>query len=652
MNISDYEYTDLPIYLFKKGELFEAYNFFGSHKIRQDKWLFRVWAPNAKAVSLVGDFNNWDNNRMRMENINNSGIWQVCVNRNMQYETYKYAIFSQSGKVVNKSDPYAVHFEVRPGNGSKCYEGNYEWGDGEWMSAERDVYNVPMNIYEVHLAGFKHRRDGSVMSYRESAQEIAKYAKDMGYTHIEIMPISEHPLDASWGYQVGGYYAPTSRYGTPDDFKYFVDCMHKNGLSVIMDWVPAHFPRDEFGLYHFDGGPCYESSDPVMSEHKEWGTMVFDFGRGEVQSFLISNALYWLKEYHLDGLRVDAVASMLYLDYGRGGQAWRPNKYGGNQNLDAVAFLQKLNTKVFGEKPNALMIAEESTAWPLVTGKVSDGGLGFNYKWNMGWMNDLLSYVKTDPLWRKGSHGKITFPYMYAYSENFILPISHDEVVHMKGSLLNKNPGDRWNQFSGYRAFMAYMLAHPGKKLLFMGSEIPQYSEFSEAKELDWGVLSDEMHAKAHRCVKDLNHFYLEHPCMWEDDFSWGGCDVISADDADRNVIALERKSKTGENIICITNFSGADYPRYVLGVNEAGYYKQVFSTNDEKYGGWGTTNPRAIRSKKGKANGKENTITLHLPSNSTLYFTTPKKKAEKPVKKAKPAQKAKKQAKPAKRRE
>ncbi len=624
------EYAAFPIYLFKKGELYRAYEFFGSHRLGKNLWVFRVWAPAAKSVSLVGDFNSWDNTALPMENLDSSGVWQAVVRRDMNFENYKYAINGADGKTRLKSDPYAVHFETRPGTASKAYYSpSFRWTDSRWETREVNVYESPMNILEVHLSGFKRHPDGNTYSYRDNAVAIADYAKKMGYSHIEIMPVAEYPFDGSWGYQVRGYYAPTSRYGTPDDFRYFVNYMHRKGIGVIMDWVPAHFPKDRHGLYMFDGSPCYENSDPLRQQHREWGTMIFDFGKGEVQSFLISNALYWLREFHLDGLRVDAVASMLYLDYNKKDGEWRANKFGGKENLEAVDFLRKLNTQVFSAKPNALMIAEESTAWPMVTGPADKGGLGFNFKWNMGWMNDMLSYMKTDPYFRRSNHDKVTFSFMYAFSENFILPISHDEVVHMKGSLLNKMPGDEWHKFANFRAFLGYMYAHPGKKLLFMGQDLAQYSEFSEEKELDWFLLDKPLHSRANQMVRDLNKFYGKTPAFWQLDFSWEGFEWINADDRNRNTVVFLRKDREGNGFICLSNFSGNRYEKYSFGVPRKGYYKLVFNTDRAVYGGRGGGNKRAVRSKKGKMNGRDNYITVDVPPFSTLFFSMPKIKEE-----------------------
>ncbi len=627
-NLLKKQSQDYQIYLLKKGELFYAQDFLGSHKIKSDVWEFLVWAPNALAVSLVGDFNDWDIQKNEMYEIDNSGVWHIEINQKMQFEAYKYAIKTKDGSFTYKSDPYARHFETRPATASKCYAEKikYKWGDKKWLNKRKKTksYNQPMNIYEVHLAGFIRHFNKETYSYIDIAEKICSHVKEMGYTHIELMPISEYPLDASWGYQVGGYFAPTSRYGTPEDFKYFVDYMHQNDIGVILDWVPAHFPKDEFGLYKFDGTALYEYEDERKGEHKEWGTMVFDFGKNEVNSFLISNALYWLEEYHLDGLRVDAVASMLYLNYNREDGQWIANKDGTSENYEAVKFLQKLNTEVFKRHDDVLMIAEESTAWPLVTYPVDKGGLGFNYKWNMGWMNDVLSYMKTDPFFRKGSHNKLTFSFMYAFSENFILPISHDEVVHMKGSLSNKMPGEINQQIANVKAFIAYMIAHPGKKLLFMGQEFGQFSEFSETKEIDWDLLNNPIHIACKEAVKQINKLYLENKAFWQQDNTWDGFEWAIPDDSEQNVLAFIRKSEDGENLLCVFNFSNEDRLNYEIGVEKTGSYKEIFNTDDEKYQGSNLTNKKAVKTKKGQRHRHDNYIKINIAKMSAMYFKIP----------------------------
>ncbi len=611
------------IYLFKRGELFYSQNFLGSHKIDDGRWVFRVWAPRAVSVSLVCDKNNWQIEETMLYNIENSGIWQ-CEIEAENFMAYKYAIKNINGQTVLKSDPYANHFETRPKNASKCYEKqDFIWNDEQFLKnkSKRAIYNSPMNIYEVHLSGFLRHLDGNTYTYKDMAKSLCEYVKDMGYTHIEIMPVTEYPFDDSWGYQVGGYYAPTSRYGKPEDFKWFVNHMHENNIGVILDWVPAHFPKDEFGLYKFDGTACYEYEDSNKAQQKDWGTMVFDFGKNEVQSFLISNALYWIEEYHIDGLRVDAVASMLYLDYNRETGDWVPNIYGGNHNLEAISFLQKLNTEIFKRNPDVLMIAEESTAYPLVTHPVSEGGLGFNFKWNMGWMNDTLSYIKTDPFFRKGSHHKLTFGFMYAFSENFILPISHDEVVHMKGSLGFKMPGEHYQKMANLRAFLGYMMAHPGKKLLFMGQEFGQYKEFNEKTEIDWPALADSLHRGAQYTTKTLNNIYLNQKSLWELDSKSEGFEWIIPDDNIQNTIAFIRKDKEGDFLISITNFSNTQRDFYEIGVPKSGKYIEIFNSDYIDFGGQTKEKNREIESQKGLRHGRDNFIKINIPSMSTIYL-------------------------------
>lgn len=615
---------------FVSGKAFDAYKFLGSF-LRGNTAVFRVWAPNAKAVSVVGDFNEWNPDTDRMENIGD-GIWEKRIKGLKQYDIYKYAVTGPDGTVILKSDPYARHYETAQSNASKLYKSSYKWNDQEWIlhKNEINIYESPVNIYEVHAGSWKRFEDGNTYDYVTLAKELSEYVKKMNYTHVELMPITEYPYEGSWGYQVSGYFAPTSRYGTPDDFKKFVDIMHQNGIGVILDWVPAHFPKDGFALYRFDGTPCYEYADPRKGEHKEWGTVVFDYGKPQVKSFLISSAVFWLKEYHADGLRVDAVASMLYLDYGRQGGEWIPNSYGGRENLEAVEFLKEVNSAAFSADPSVMMIAEESTAWPLVTKPPHDGGLGFNFKWNMGWMNDMLRYMSLDPYFRKDNHDCLTFSFFYAFSENFILPISHDEVVHGKCSMIEKMPGEYDMKFASLRAFYAYMAAHPGKKLLFMGQEFAQFIEWNYKNELDWLLLDYDAHKNMQRYVSELNKFYLKTSEFWEIDYSWDGFGWISNDDNTQSIIAFRRIDKSGNEIITVCNFVPVARENYRIGVPKKGTYKRIFCSESEKYGGTVSAGAKSYKSESVPMHGFENSVALDIPAMSVSYFKVPAARTKK----------------------
>lgn len=638
-----HEETVAMLRSFYSGSGNDIYNFFGFHKALRDGKecaVARVWAPNAVEVSLVGDFCNWDPGKYPMKKIDGT-VWEVFTDfAPKTYMLYKFCIKTKAGELLLKSDPYALHCETRPGTASKYYDiSGYEWNDKEWYEKKQEQphYTRPVNIYEVHAGSWRKYADGSVFSYEKLADELIPYVKDMGFTHIEFMPLSEYPYDASWGYQVTGYFAPTSRYGTPKEFMSFIDRCHQAGIGVIMDWVPAHFPKDAAGLANFDGSHCYEYENPLKGEHKEWGTLVFDYGSKEVMSFLISNALFWQKEYHIDGLRVDAVASMLYLDYNRNDGEWIPNKDGGHENLEAMEFFRCLNSAVFKELPSSMMIAEESTAWPNVTKPVFMGGLGFNYKWNMGWMNDMLGYMAMDPLFRSGNHSTLTFSFFYAFSENYVLPISHDEVVYGKGSLVNKMPGTPQQQQAGMRCFVSYMMAHPGKKLQFMGTEFAQRNEWNFEKELEWELLQYDEHRQAQLFFKELNRFYLASSELWEIDFSWEGFSWISNDDYEQSVIAFQRKNKEGQVLIAVCNFVPVERQNYRIGVPFAGTYAEVFSSDKVEYGGSGCHNSASIKTEDLPLHGFEQSVALKLPANSVFYLRcvekTAKKKAPQKVK-------------------
>ena len=621
---------------FHTGNLADAYRYMGSHT-ENGRTVFRVWAPNAKSVSVVGDFNSWDSSASPMTRISDGGIFEAAIDGLCEFDNYKYAVTCSDGKVVLRADPFAFHSETRPGTASKLYrvEG-YEWKDKKWCDerVKRDIYSSPVNIYEMHASSWKKFDDGNCFDYEKLATEICSYVKDMGYNYIELMPMSEYPFDGSWGYQVTGYYSPTSRYGTARDFMKFIDICHQNGIGVILDWVPAHFPKDEHGLYRFDGSPCYEYADSRKGEHKEWGTAVFDYGRAEVQSFLISNAVYWLSEYHIDGLRVDAVASMLYLDYNRRDGEWIANRYGSNENLEAVDFLRRLNETVFERFPFAIMAAEESTAWPLVTKPTDIGGLGFNFKWNMGWMNDILRYMSLDPLFRKDNHNLLTFSLFYAFSENFVLPLSHDEVVHGKCSLIEKMPGEYEEKFNNLRAFYGYMMAHPGKKLLFMGQEFAQFKEWDYQNQLDWSLLEYEKHKKMQNFVRKLNKFYLSTPAMYEIDYSWEGFQWIAADDTAQSIVSFRRIDRSGKEIICVCNFVPVTRDSYRIGVPTDSIYRVVLNSDAIEFGGNGILEGMGIaafEAENEEMHGHEYSIDMTIPAMSVVYLEATEKK-QKPV--------------------
>lgn len=618
--------NDVPLYLFHEGSNSNAYEYFGSHRKNKNTVVFRVWAPDAKNVSVTGDFNDWSETENPMKPLKNSGgVWEAEIKNIKPYDMYKYCITAADGRTLMKCDPYGFHMETRPGTATKYYEIDdcYEWHDEKWVEGRngKNIYESPVNIYEIHAGSWKQYDDGNFYSYRALADSLVPYVKKMGYTHIEFMPLTEYPFDGSWGYQVTGYFAATSRYGEPKDLMYLVDKCHENGIGVILDWVPAHFPKDANGLYEFDGGPLYEYSDPRKGEHYGWGTRVFDFGKNEVRSFLMSSASFWLKKYHLDGIRIDAVASMLYLDYDRMDGEWVPNKNGGNENLEAVEFLQKLNENIFRDFPYAMMIAEESTSWPMVTKPVFSGGLGFNFKWNMGWMNDILRYFSLDGFFRKYNHDCITFSMFYAFSENFVLPISHDEVVHGKKSLIDKMPGSYDEKFAGVRAFLGYMMAHPGKKLMFMGQEFGQFIEWNYEKGLDWLLLDYPKHRALQNYFKKINEFYKANPAFWQIDYSWEGFSWISSDDKDNSVIAFRRIDEKGKEIIVVCNFTNVERCDYRIGIPKKGAYKIVFNSDDVDFGGEGKGNKGKLKTESINMHGFEQSISLDLPPMSAIYI-------------------------------
>ena len=611
--------SEFDRHLFGAGTHYEIYEKMGGRLMTHEGArgaAFSVWAPNAKAVSVIGDFNNWDARRSPMRRLGESGIWELFLPAAAEGRRDKFHVTQCDGRVVDKTDPYGVYAEVRPNNASVLYPlKRYKWKDRRWMTARRkyDFRTAPMNIYEVHLGSWKRAEGDRFLTYTELAEQLIPYVKEMGYTHIEMLPVEEHPFDGSWGYQVTGYYAPTSRYGSPDEFKQFVDACHQNGISVILDWVPAHFPKDDFALARFDGTALYEHQDPRLGEHIQWGTYIFNYGRKEVANFLLANALYWMDIFHIDGLRVDAVASLLRLDFCKEEGQWLPNVYGGSENLEAIEFLKHMNSVIAEREPGALMIAEDSTAWPGVTKKVDEGGLGFSLKWNMGWMNDFLSYIKLDPIYRKYHQNKLTFGMAYHYAENFVLVLSHDEVVHTKSSMIGKMPGDVWQSFANLRLSYGFMMGHPGKKLLFMGGEFAQYSEWSEARSLDWHLLQYADHQEMQAYVKELNHLYTEEPAFWAEDFDPNGFQWIECDDAESSIVSFVRRSKEKE-LVFLCNFTPVVHRGFSLGVPQEGVYHERLNSDAARFGGSDVINAVPLQSKAEPAGRCPFRVELDVP--------------------------------------
>ena len=618
----------IDISLFNEGKHYSIYEKMGAHPMTVDGVegvLFAVWAPNADRVSVVGNFNNWDGRRHPMRKLDYSGIYELFIPGKLVGEIYKYEIKAKSGQVFMKSDPYAFSSEVRPANASRIVDISYKWKDAAWMEKREDktTDEQPMAIYEMHLGSWKRPTDGrEFYNYRDIASLLADYLLMMNYNYVELMPIMEHPYDPSWGYQVTGYYAPTSRYGSPADFMYFVDYLHSKGIGVILDWVPAHFPKDEHGLGRFDGTALYEHEDPKRGEHPHWGTYIYNYGRNEVRNFLVANALYWAEKYHIDGIRIDAVASMLYLDYGRGDGEWLPNIYGGNENLEAIDFIKEVNSKMHELHKGVIMIAEESTAWPMMTHPVEAGGLGFDYKWNMGWMNDFLNYMKLDPLYRKYHHNDLTFSMVYAYSEKFILVLSHDEVVHEKGSMIAKMPGGYEDKFSNLRVAYGYMMTHPGKKLLFMGQEIAQFAEFNEDAEVDWSLFEFDAHVFMQGYVKELNELYKTEPALYELDSSPEGFTWINCNSANTSLLSYVRKGKKeSDTLLIICNFTPMEHKAYKLATPSGGRWQEIFSSDNSRYGGEGRNNKTVKQAKKAECDGQEHYISVTVPPLSISVF-------------------------------
>ena len=611
--------SELDRHLFGEGTHYNIFDKLGSHMITHDGVLgvgFAVWAPNAARVSVIGDFNDWDGRRHQMRMLGASGIWEIFVPGLGVYDKYKYEIKSRDGSLTQKIDPYGNWFEMRPSTSTVIFDINrYVWRDGEWMANRVNPSKLPVNIYEAHLGSWKRGEENRFLSYRELADQMVPYVKEMNYNYIELLPVEEHPFDGSWGYQVTGYFAPTSRYGTPDEFMYFVDACHQNGIGVILDWVPAHFPKDAHGLRRFDGTALYEHDDPRRGEHPDWGTCIFNYGRKEVKNFLIANAIFWLKKYHIDGLRVDAVASMLYLDYGANYREWLPNEYGGRENLHAIEFMKHMNSVILGHSPDVMMIAEESTSWAGVSRPPEQGGLGFNFKWNMGWMNDFLAYIKKEPVHRKFHHTYLTFAMMYAYNENFVLVLSHDEVVHLKNSLIGKIPGDIWQKCATLKASYGFMYGFPGKKLLFMGQEYGQFSEWTESRPLDWFMLGYDHHRLIHEFVRDLNRLYLEERSLWAEDYEPSGFEWVSCDDADRSLLSFIRMAGGLEDFLVFAiNFTPQPYFEHRVGVPAPGVYREILNSDDYRYGGSGVVNTEDIAAEQFLADGREYSVKLKLP--------------------------------------
>ena len=612
--------NNMAEYLFHEGTNYHSHKFLGSF-LEGDACTFRVWAPNARRVFVTGEFCSWYPHTYEMKLINDKGIYEIQIHGVSQFDAYKYVIVTQSGVELWKADPYAKHAETRPLTASKVYSlPEYRWNDKKWMENRTVPYHQPMNVYEVHLGSWKHSEEGKELSYRELAHKLVDYVKEMNYTHVELLPVTEYPYDKSWGYQTTGYFSPTSRYGTPEDFMYFVDTCHQNNIGVILDWVPGHFTKDAHGLYEFDGTCCYEYSDTRKIEHEGWGTRVFDYGRNEVKSFLTSSAVSWIEDYHIDGIRVDAVSSMLFLNYCRDEDKCARNIYGGFENLEAIDFIKNLNLYVKENYPGVIMIAEESTSYAKVTAAVEHGGLGFDFKWNMGWMNDSLDYLETDPFFRKGVHNKFTFSMHYAFSENFILPISHDEVVHGKKSLLDKSPVPYEDKFANFKAFLGYMYAHPGKKLTFMGIDIAQFIEWDEERELDWLLMLYPKHVFTHRYVKELNKYYKSTPALWENDSDWDGFRWHVVDDNNNNVFAFSRRDRSGKEVLVVSNFSNQVLKNYEIGVDTWGSYKIVLNTDAKKYDGIAITN-RNLKTINKEKNEFKYTLGVNIPPYTTMYI-------------------------------